>query len=487
MNVHESALGPMTKIGSGGYGEVFRLHQYHLPMDPHRAPLAYKRFTTYRAQQARAAAAAISLRDGASHQERDRLDALSVWPRALVEDGAQVVGLLMPLLPDAFFWAERDHLTGQVAPKVRALAWLATSKSQRTSAGVDVGDIELTERLTLLAQVVYVVAWLHRRGWVYGDLSFNNVAFALRPPRIKLLDCDGAAPLHDSARLQGHSPGWAPPECDSGAATGQLQDVATDVYKLGLAILRCLTPGKGATNAKSPDGLKGVLDQRGTLLVRDALSSRDRRPTGKDLYLYLQQLVHSRTSPPQVETVALSQTHCLRGQDVHIAWTASGADEIRISMGDGATYDVDPVRHPDGFTVRADVGGPVRLRFLNHYGTVDIDAGLLQVFELPAFNFQPGSLPRLQAPALSAFVAPAVNAVAARRPVLDETESRPLVPSLNTTAVLADLPRLGSASMPDSLPRFHSAMELPRLDDAVMESCHAVLRIITSPKKGARR
>ena len=31
--------------------------------------------------------------------------------------------------------------------------------------------------------------------WVYGDLSFKNAAFAIRPPRMILLDCDGAADL----------------------------------------------------------------------------------------------------------------------------------------------------------------------------------------------------------------------------------------------------------------------------------------------------
>ena len=51
----------------------------------------------------------------------------------------------------------------------------------------------------LLAQLVYDVARLHKQGWVYGDLSFKNAAFAISPPRMILLDCDGAADLTRAA------------------------------------------------------------------------------------------------------------------------------------------------------------------------------------------------------------------------------------------------------------------------------------------------
>ena len=39
-----------------------------------------------------------------------------------------------------------------------------------------------------------------------------------------------------------------------------MQDKATDVYKLGLAILRCLNPGKGAATMRDPSRVAGKLD-----------------------------------------------------------------------------------------------------------------------------------------------------------------------------------------------------------------------------------
>ena len=108
----------------------------------------------------------------------------------------------------------------------------------------------------LLAQLVYEVARLHKQDWVYGDLSFKNAAFAIDPPRMILLDCDGAADLHNQSRQQSHSLGWDPPEC----AKRNVQDKATDVYKLGLAILRCLNPGKGAATMRDPGRVAGKLD-----------------------------------------------------------------------------------------------------------------------------------------------------------------------------------------------------------------------------------
>ena len=196
--IRRADLGPRRLIKSGGFGDVYRVDG--LRVAGRRKPLAYKEFTSEQAMQARAARMAVDLRDGLSPDDRTRLDRLSVWPRALVEDSGPVCGLLMPLLPDAFFTRLIDPQSGHPEQKPRDLAWLPASESQRRAAGVDVPDVEMTDRLALLAQLSYAVAWLHRRGWVYGDLNLHNVAFALAPARIKLLDCDSAAPLSDTRR-----------------------------------------------------------------------------------------------------------------------------------------------------------------------------------------------------------------------------------------------------------------------------------------------
>ena len=135
------------------------------------------------------------------------------------------------------------------------MSWLVSSAEQRTAAQVDFGDISRTDRLVMLAQLAYVIGWLHKHGWVFGDLSFSNAVFALNPPRILLLDCDGAAALAKRGRKQSSTPFWDPPECPieepPGGRKQDRQDDVTDVYKLGLAVLRCLTPGKGASSSRN--------------------------------------------------------------------------------------------------------------------------------------------------------------------------------------------------------------------------------------------
>jgi hypothetical protein len=149
----------------------------------------------------------------------------------------------MPLIPPAFFCQLADPRTGHMKQSPRAMSWLIANEQQRQMTRIDLPQIDQTERLILLAQLVYIIGRLHKHGWVFGDLSFNNAVFALNPPRVMLVDCDGAASLADLGRQQGSTPFWDPPE------NAGLQDKQTDCYKLGLAILRCLTPGKGASTA----------------------------------------------------------------------------------------------------------------------------------------------------------------------------------------------------------------------------------------------
>ena len=132
-----------------------------------------------------------------------------------------------------------------------------------------------------------------------------------------LLDCDGAASLRNTHRMQGQSLGWAPPEC----AQHGLQDKATDVYKLGLAILRCLNPGKGAATMRDPGRLAGKVDPAGAALIARAVDADPaKRPTAKELYAYLRRLVISRTSPPEFIFAQLATPLRVRGMDAKVEW-----------------------------------------------------------------------------------------------------------------------------------------------------------------------
>jgi serine/threonine protein kinase len=369
-------------IKAGGFGEVYQLQ---LNRDPRIAgDFAYKEFTSDHAMQVRSARLAVEFRKGLSASDQEVLDEFYAWPQALVESSpGEVCGLLMPLLTDDFFARLVDPISGESSKKPRDLVWLTTSENQRRAAGVDVHDLGLTERLVILAQLCYSIAWLHRRGWVYGDLNLHNAVFALDPVSVKLLDCDSAAPLSDNRRRQGHQLGWAPPECSNDDVA---QDTVTDVYKLGLAVLRCLTPGKHASTRTSPRKLQGVLDPSGYELIKDALSNRDERPSSKELYCYLRDAAEARMGPPQVNRIDLQTRRWIRGQDLRIHWDVTGATAATITTGTGQRESVDMAPNATGYTLRPEISGPVFVEFRNKFGSVAVDLGDVALFELPAFS-----------------------------------------------------------------------------------------------------
>ena len=236
MKVRKAKLGQLTFLAEGGFGKVFRVNEFTLPGD--KTPLAYKEFTADHAAQARSARGAVAFRERLDPAERAELDYYCAWPRALVQDvrGA-VCGLLMPLIPNEFFCQLADADSGQMTSRPREMGWLIASAAQRREAQIDLREVDHTERLLLLAHLVYAIGRLHKHGWVFGDLSFKNAVFTLDPPRVMLLDCDGAADLADTGRKQSSTPYWDPPECPIRAAPGQrrqqdLQDSVTDNYKL---------------------------------------------------------------------------------------------------------------------------------------------------------------------------------------------------------------------------------------------------------------
>ena len=125
---------------------------------------------------------------------------------------------------------------------------------------------------------------------MYGDLSARNILFRLSPkPTVILVDCDAVRAHGDAAAFgaQPHSPDWEPPEAllakrrhDSGGYS--IQNKATDRYKLGLAILRILTPGEGCATNLDPQVARSFLPTNlFTLLQRSLSDDPTDRPTAK--------------------------------------------------------------------------------------------------------------------------------------------------------------------------------------------------------------
>jgi hypothetical protein len=456
MRVKRGDLGPLKEIASGAFGKVFRVENYHLPGD--QADLAYKEFTQEEAQQAHAAQAAVAFRDGLSTAERADLDRYAAWPRSVVEKNGLVTGLLMPLIAKDFFRQLNDDKTGARTSKPCEMQWLIATQAQRDAADIDLPAIDKTQRLALLAQLVYAIGRLHRHGWVFGDLSFKNAVFALDPPRMMLIDCDGAASVSDPRRQQAHTPSWIPPECrkSPGQAHLDVQDTVTDSYKLGLAVLRCLTPGKGAGWAENPARLGQELDALGLDLVARAVGAdRRSRPTAKELYAYLYTLVKPRAQAPEVVSARLATPLRVRGMDARVEWEIRNVAEVRIRVGTGTPITVTVPRSgqagPRLHVFPARESGPVTIEARNRYGAIRVDLGELILYEIPEFDPTSlfGTLPRLAVPELEAFNAGVLAPALASLPQVrfPELPSVPSVPTLDLAGLLRQTLLHGTASV----------------------------------------
>ena len=305
----------------------------------------------------------------------------------------------------------------------------------------------------LLGQLIWGIGRLHKLGWVFGDLSLRNAVFALDPPRVLLLDCDGAASLSDPNRHQANTPYWFPPEITSGAQSRQ--DTHTDVYKLGLAILRCMTPGKGATTAMLPAGVVGILDPEGVTLVERGLSTdRSQRPLARDLYDYFYRAVSAMVRPPEVTVARLRHPFRVRGQDVRIDWQISNAATVTV-IAVRQRFQVDLRQHPDGFAFRPDETGPVAIEVSNRFGTLRVDLGDVTLYELPPFRVDYGFLPTPQIPRLPALSMTALDQVIAGAPLV-RLPDIPAVPDLGTFGLVQSL--MQSAALTVPLPQFGAAV-----------------------------
>jgi hypothetical protein len=476
LTIRKADLGKLVFLAEGGFGQVFRVDGFLLPDDP--APLAYKEFTTARAEQARSATTAVVFRAELSDEDRADLDWCCAWPKALVEDPpGKVCGLLMSLIPAEFFYQRTDPDSGQPAAKPRALGWLAASSRQRDAAKVDIPEIDRVERLILLAHLVYAIGRLHRHGWVFGDVSASNAVFSLSPLRLMLIDCDGAAELSDRNRKQYSTPLWDPPECPNEPVPGQagLQDTLdheTDVYKLGLAILRCLTPGKGAASARKPARIVDELDATGKALLARALGDdRKGRPVARDLYSYLRQLVLPMIAVPEVLAAWLATPVVVRGQDARVEWQIKGATHVSLSSGNGTGLSVDLARHPGGYVFRPDASGPVTLEASNRFGSVVAELGEIILYELPAFDLDLSKLPWPRVPALEPFTVGQLSQAAASRPQVSHAPALPPLPDLRTSGLVSNL----SGAVP-GLP----TVPVPQLGAAVTDAGRAARALLAT-------
>jgi len=417
---YKSALeDQLEPVGEGHFGKVYRVLSYRMQASPD-TPLAYKEYIPDPMGA-----------PGESHSRgmvektvnfwvkmakekplvRDEIRRYFAWPWEIVKDfkadgsgDLEVCGFLMPLAQEDFFWQG-----GRPSGRVRSLDWLAPPQSswQRNEVEAVMSQVTLADRLLLMTQLAFAFAVLHRQGWVIGDFSYQNAAFALDPPRLLLIDCDDAASLSDLDRKQPHTPNWYPPECQ-GPGAREKQDHKTDVYKLGLAIVRYLKPEEGATTTSEPERLADILDSRGLDLIRSALSEeRDARPTAKEIFDYLKRITDPMIASPVIDYAELVTPVVLRdahGQaTVRIAWQIAKADKIDIFLGEDQPHVVRtaaPADYPGGCAFPVTESGQLTLIATNHYGQRRCVVGDITVFDIPPITVNFSQMPRLELLAL---------------------------------------------------------------------------------------
>ena len=441
----KAALGRLALLDANEVGQVFRVSGFLLPDDA--AALEYLEFTGDGAGRARAARAVVTFRASLPREDRDELDRYCAWPRALVTDGSGAVcGLLLPALPADYFGQQTDPASGRLTQRPRAMSWLTATEQQQAAAGADLPLVDHTDRLMLLAQLIYAVGRLHKSGWVFGDLSLGNAVFTLDPPRLMLVGCDGAAEEANPQRVSAFAPTWVPPECQD-PGDRALPSRATDVYQLGLAIVRCLTPGPGASSARSVERLADLLDPAGTGLVTRTLAADPaQRPTAKELYRYVRGVVSARVAPPRLFYASLTTPFVPHGAEAHIAWQLDGATEVTVAVGDGSAITVDLAANVAGCAFRPGESGAVLVTASNRYGSVSVEACHVTLYRLPSIAEILPQLPAVELPSFEAFDLGHVNALLDSTPRLSERliESLSLHPIELLDSMMAELPNLSS-------------------------------------------
>jgi hypothetical protein len=392
-------LGPLgSLLGSGGQAKVFELPTLRLP--DVQGPLVYKQ---YKKQPDPAAVngmrktVALRARLQAEPAKLVRLDAATAWPvRLVVDAGGLVRGLVLPRIHDSFFHDIRLP-SGAVKHGPREVQFLFISPDRALRGGTPTP--RPAERLTICRDFAATLAFLHGElRVVFGDINARNAVFRLgTEPTVMFVDCDAVRPVGDQAAVpQLNAPDWDPPE------GSDILTKSTDLYKLGLFILRCLTPDTGSSINRDPNQARGALDAQGlTLLKASIRGPADQRPPAEEWHRYLRRGLGEALAPPRVERVGLDRTIVAAGEPVTLSWSAEEADTVEIS-GVGVQATSVPGLAGSGTTVlHPGRTGPITVTARNQLGEHSAQTGPVAVFDVPSFDDLPVPMPQLALPRLT--------------------------------------------------------------------------------------
>lgn len=413
--MEKSALTALAELATGMSGTVY-VTTTRIPSHP-GGNLVYKEYNQHpdRSQWLNDAARAISWRNSLAHSDRQTLDSFAAWPIEMVTDKNQLVGCLIPRIPDRFFINQRQP-DGTHKPVPRTFEKLIGTPHQLATLGMDLEAATWTPelRLALAAHLTFSIRFLHKYGIVYGDISLKNAVFDAQNPGVMLLDCDAVASVSDPTRRQANSPAFLAPECtplgtnrfSRGRAT--FQDHATDVYKLAQVLLKTLVAGDRPSQRKGLAEIRSHLSPTIYQAVSEALAVNPaRRISANYLYDAIYDEINRLIQPPTIAIFKLSLATLPRGTDTELAWQVSGATDLCIQGPNGFNQPI-PLQL-NRWSLTPLVSGEYALVASNRFGESRVTCNV-QVFDMPDLRLDVESLTaKIAPPDLPQVPTPQVN------------------------------------------------------------------------------
>jgi serine/threonine protein kinase len=258
-----AAVGQLgAQLGSGGQAIVYLAPELTLP--DVTGPLVFKQYKGNQVSP-NGLRAIVGVRSRLDDAAKAALDSMAAWPVRVVRAAGRICGVVMPLIAESFF-QDRVLPTGRRSRDPREVQNLFVDPA--VAARVGMPALSMSQRFAVCRDLAAALALLHRNGVVFGDVNAKNALFRLRPePTVMLVDCD-AVRIRGSAAVvkQLSAPDWNPPE-------GAVLTQATDLYKLGLFVLRTLSPGQQSSTARDPARAFDELDAEGRRLLVAALGA----------------------------------------------------------------------------------------------------------------------------------------------------------------------------------------------------------------------
>ncbi|MBM7769888.1 hypothetical protein JOD54_000092 [Actinokineospora baliensis] len=392
MSVVESDLGTWGReLGKGGEAVVHELPGYKVA--DRTGPLVYKRYRKAHEDPQRLRGI-VRLRGALTPARRAVLDRVAAWPCRVVEnEDGDVIGLVLPRIPSEYTTTVVSPTgTRSINPCEVQYLFIDPSRARRLALPTPTAE----ERLTLCRDFASGLAFLHDElNVAFGDINHANELFKVHPDSgVYFIDCDGVRPLGTvTSHQQLNTPDWVPPE-------GDALSPETDRYKLGLFILRCLTPGAATSGRVDPDAAASALDQTGLGLLRLAVGrAPGARPEAAQWRRYLNALLGHHEDPPELTLAEATRPYVLLGQPVEIAWAAEHATQIEVSA-DGRAVVVDGGAGHGTVAIDLRTTGFVDVRARNDLGARTARVGPIPVIEPPKQVTMPILMPPVVFPEL---------------------------------------------------------------------------------------